>query len=282
MQHETNNNNKACYDLASAVNATKEFSGLDQEDVFTWEKEINMLKDLFALDKPTTKKLIFCKLKGKAQTWLAQLMSDKPWLEGDEIMKLLKKQFSNTEKNHKQLNQFLQIKQVKNKIEYFELIEIANELYEKNSISEYNLIKLTISRCPANIRPLLVKFTLNDGEWFNFIREAKENAWIAFTEENNQIHGKNILNEDVFAIKKFSGKFQKKWNNKNRSKYCKLHGQANHTTADCTLLTQLKNRKMKLVSDNEINEIIKKETDDENENDHDLNEFINKNNFIYF
>ncbi|KAM0676461.1 hypothetical protein GVAV_000428 [Gurleya vavrai] len=167
-------------------------------------------------------------------------------------------------------------------MKYFELIEIANELYEKNSISEYNLIKLTISRCPAKIRPLLVKFTLNDGEWFNFIREAKENAWIAFTEENNQIHKENILNEDVFAIKKLSGKFQKRWNNKNRSKYCKLHGQANYTTADCTLLIQLKNRKMKLVSDNEINEIIKKETGDENENNHDLNEFINKNNLIYF
>ncbi|KAM0675252.1 hypothetical protein GVAV_001077 [Gurleya vavrai] len=209
MQHETNNNNKVCYDLASAVNATKEFSGLDQEDVYTWEKRIIMFKELFAVDKPTTKKLILCKLKGKAQTWLAQLMSDKPWLEGDEIMKLLKKQFSNTEKNHKQLNQFLHIRQVKNKKEYFELIGIANELYEKNSISEYNLIKLTISRCTANIRPLLIKFSLINGKWFNFIREAKENAWIAFTEEITKFWRKQFKRE-CFCNKKIFRKIPKK------------------------------------------------------------------------
>jgi hypothetical protein len=64
------------------------------------------------------------------------------------------------------------------------MIDTANELFERNTVSEKNLIKFTIERSSEAMRAILVKFLNNDGEWFRFIKEAKELSWVAFTKDN--------------------------------------------------------------------------------------------------
>ncbi|KAM0688499.1 hypothetical protein COBT_000249 [Conglomerata obtusa] len=63
------------------------------------------------------------------------------------------------------------------------MLELAENLFQRNAIQEISLIKLAIAKSPVAIRSLLVKHIYNDVEWHCFTRSAKENAWIAFSSE---------------------------------------------------------------------------------------------------
>ncbi|KAM0675007.1 hypothetical protein GVAV_001346 [Gurleya vavrai] len=189
-------------DLASAVNAVKDFHGNEGEDVFSWERQLQTICTIFQLSEKFKMKLIFSKLKGKSQEWATNAMQQNPWYDVKDIIKNLKKQFSNTNSNHNKLNHFLSIKNVNSKEEFTDLLNIANEIYQRGSVNEESLIKLTIARCPSILRPLLVKYTVNDGEWYTFLRDAQENMWIAFTDEIKTTEKEFMANEQIFAIKK--------------------------------------------------------------------------------
>ncbi|KAM0682569.1 hypothetical protein COBT_004087, partial [Conglomerata obtusa] len=81
------------------------------------------------------------------------------------------------------LNKPLSIHVAAERLLYFEMLDLADDLYQRKAINEHSLIELTIARCPPSLRTLLVKHTMNDGEWYIFLRQAKENAWLVFTEE---------------------------------------------------------------------------------------------------
>ncbi|KAM0686156.1 hypothetical protein COBT_002625, partial [Conglomerata obtusa] len=102
---------------------------------------------------------------------------------------------------------------------------------------------------PVAIRPLLFKYTNNDGEWYNFLQNAKEYVWIAFTD---QIKNKEIeinMSNDVFAMKKsFVDKKRSQSYNKN-SKTCVLHGKQEHSTSECKLMDELKREGVKVFYD---------------------------------
>ncbi|KAM0685160.1 hypothetical protein COBT_003631, partial [Conglomerata obtusa] len=99
-QGNQNNINKEYYDLASAVNATKEFSGTSQDDKFMWELELLMYVDLYSLSENCIKRLIISKVRREAQAYLASTLKEQPWLTHKEIFAALKQQFSNTEITH--------------------------------------------------------------------------------------------------------------------------------------------------------------------------------------
>ncbi|KAM0686171.1 hypothetical protein COBT_002609, partial [Conglomerata obtusa] len=184
------------HDLASAVAATKNFGGDDKDDVLAWEKEVDMFIELFNLDENHRKKFIVCKLKGKAQTWVANILKEAPWSDSKTLLAKLKQQFSNTDINHQKLNSFLQQKEANSKIDFLKMLELADDLYQRNAIQEQSLIKLTIARSPIAIRSLLVKYAYTDGEWYNFLREAKENSWLAFSNEHTAAN-EEIINTET-------------------------------------------------------------------------------------
>ncbi|KAM0673032.1 hypothetical protein GVAV_003523 [Gurleya vavrai] len=84
------------------------------------------------------------------------------------------------------------------------MLDLATNLYQRQAIQEGSLIKLTIARSPIAIRLLLVKFTYDDGESYGFLREAKENAWIAFSEDINSLNNEIIRDENIYAIQKYN------------------------------------------------------------------------------
>ncbi|KAM0688352.1 hypothetical protein COBT_000397, partial [Conglomerata obtusa] len=202
MQTKPNINKLPNYDLASAVNAVVELYGTEEDDCFTWTRQVNATIKIFQLDDISQMKLIISRLRGKAAEWLTALLSKYAYLTAEEILERMKKQFSNTNVNHKKLNQFLFISCVKNKIEYENLLNLANDVFQRKAINEESLIKLTITRCPAMLRPILLYFTNNDGEWYNFVKEAKQNSWVAFAEDDAYIKEQTIANDHVFKIKK--------------------------------------------------------------------------------
>ncbi len=101
QQQETNaSNNQPTCDLASAVNAAKDFAEKDGDDITGWRKELAMLVNIFPLNEPAASRLIVSKLRGCAQTLTASLILEKPWLESEDILQELGKHFANTSKNH--------------------------------------------------------------------------------------------------------------------------------------------------------------------------------------
>ncbi|KAM0686363.1 hypothetical protein COBT_002415 [Conglomerata obtusa] len=77
------------------------------------------------------------------------------------------------------------------------MLDLASNLHQRQTIQEGSLIKLTIARSPVAIRSLLVKYTYNDGDWYGFLREAKENAWIASSEEISTFCAEKPMQENV-------------------------------------------------------------------------------------
>jgi hypothetical protein len=101
MKPEPNINKAPNYDLASAVNAVIEFHGTEEDDCFTWTRQVNATIKIFQLDDISQMKLIISRLRGKAAEWLTVLLSEYSWLTAEEILERMKKQFSNSNANHK-------------------------------------------------------------------------------------------------------------------------------------------------------------------------------------
>ncbi|KAM0675091.1 hypothetical protein GVAV_001431 [Gurleya vavrai] len=179
------------HDLASAANAASEFHGDENDDIFTWERAIKTTSAIFTLDEKTQLKLFSCKLKGKASQLLSNALTDAPWLTAEELLNRLKKQFSNTTANHKRLNQFLAIKTVSSRKSYEEMLDLATDNYQRRSISEESLIRLTKTKCLPMLKSMFIKYTYNYGYWYKSLKKASQPAWVAFADEqmafNDQI-----------------------------------------------------------------------------------------------
>lgn len=257
-------NTSPVHDLASAATALRNFSGSEQDDVYTWEKELMLYQRLFELNENNTIRLIVMKLRDKAQTWAANFLHETPVTTSQTLLAALKKQFSNTAVNHAKLSKFLKMDCVRDKKEYEELISTADEIYQRRNISELELMKLTIARCPEAIRPLLVKFTHNDGEWYDFVREAREFVWIVFDERKFEVELGTSTRMDVMAINN-QGKPRNPRNNMRYKgkKNCMVHGDCDHYTRECTLMENMKKRGVKVFRENRINNI--EEYDEEGE-----------------
>ncbi|KAM0686054.1 hypothetical protein COBT_002728, partial [Conglomerata obtusa] len=260
-------------DMASAVNAVKDFGGGENDDVFTWERQILTTFRVFQLNEISQMKLLLCKLKGKAGDWLANVLTESPYYGAEDILKLIKKQFSNTNANHRKLNKFLAFACANCKDDFAELLDLADDIFQRRAVNEDSLIKLTIARCPPIMRPVLIKFTYNDGEWYSFLKEAKQNAWIAFTEEVNFLKEKLNTSEELFEIRK-KNKFVKKSREENQN--CLIHGRCAHSTRECKTLDEMKKRGIKVWKDKKNVNVINETQEEES------SENLNKKPVLYF
>ncbi|KAM0675977.1 hypothetical protein GVAV_000756 [Gurleya vavrai] len=216
-EHSNNPSTPATnHDLASAANAVSEFHGDENDDIFTWERAIKTTSAIFTLDEKAQLKLISCRLRGKASQFLSNALTDAPWLTAEELLNRLKKQFSNTTANHKRLNQFLAIKTVSSRKAYEEMLDLATDTYQRRSISEESLIRLTITKCPPMLRSMFIKYTYNDGYWYEFLKEARQNAWVAFADEQMAFNDQMTSHDQIYEIRnqKYAGK---KYNGKNQN-----------------------------------------------------------------
>ncbi|KAM0686628.1 hypothetical protein COBT_002150 [Conglomerata obtusa] len=122
------------------------------------------------------------------------------------------------------------------------------------------------------MRPVLIKFSYNDGEWYSFVREAKQNSWIAFTQDIECLAEKIPDNNYVNEIKKKYKPFNKQ---KNSQKNCILHGWGSHNTKECRLMDEAKKRGVKVYANNKNVNLINKETDEDEYLDKNINKESN-------
>lgn len=248
--HEDLNKQHGFIDMASAANATKEFFGNENEDVSLWLQEVKMTARVVDLNEGQLTRLILFKLRGAAQTWAASTFSSAESISLSEVTNGLRKRFSNAKNKMEKLNNFMSVKVVKNKEELKKMTETASFLMLNRYIEVEPLIRLTILKCPSEIRSILYQATHEDYDWNKFLQAIDNTSWLAFPEEVKYENNVNIK-EEVFALKKRDGNFFKdtKLNssckerraktNKTRG-FCLVHGECQHATENCWTLKKLK------------------------------------------
>ncbi|KAM0686423.1 hypothetical protein COBT_002352 [Conglomerata obtusa] len=114
------------------------------------------------------------------------------------------------------------------------------------------------------MRPVLIKFTYNEGVWYSFLKEAKQNAWIAFTEEVYFLKEKLNTSEELFEIRK-KKKFVKKSLKENKN--CLIHVLRAHLTRECKTMDEMKKRGIKVWKDKQnVNVIYETQGEESSEN----------------
>lgn len=249
-------------DMASAANAIRDFNGEKNEDVYAWEKEFTTITTMFDLTETQLKRVLVCKLKKTAQTWFINFLASNSNAGSNTILRNLKLQFSGTNTTHEKMDSFLKLQVAKSKEEYESLFKIADELYQREAMSESNLIRFTIQRCPIVVRSLLAQYTANDGEWIAFMGAAREFSWMCFNSNDVDDKKESPCDKEIFRIYEKKNYQKNRKNAKYGKKNCLLHGRCSHSTEECTLMKDLKSRNIRVSTNSRVNEICE---DDENE-----------------
>ncbi|MGL5771315.1 MAG: pol polyprotein, partial [Bacteroidales bacterium] len=235
--------------MASTANATKEFFGNEEEDVGLWLKEIKMTARVVNLNEEQQTRLILFKLRGVAQTWAVSNFNSSQTITLNEVTNGLLKRFSNSKNKMERLNKFMAIKITRNKEELRKLTETATFLVSNGYMDVEPIIKLTILKCPSEIRSILYQATHEEYDWNKFLRALDNVSWLAFPDEANDIN-RFGREEEVLALStvRTNPNNQYKKNSKTRREYrkgeeqdshCVIHGNCRHTTKDCWTLKKL-------------------------------------------
>jgi hypothetical protein len=148
----------------------------------------------------------------------------------------LERRFSTQNSTERILRRFLNVKVVGNENEYNELLKDATILYERRSIGNEALYKLTINKTPDVLKPILLQLACNAVDWQNFVARAGEVSWIAFSSSclnktSSDECSEALKNLNVSSVK-FASKRKQKVGNKGTKK-CSIHGKCFHSTEEC-------------------------------------------------
>jgi hypothetical protein len=154
------------------------------------------------------------------------------------------------------------------------MLTIADNLFQRKALGETSLIKFVIARCPEVLRPMLIKYTREDGEWYLFLREARENNWIAFGDNDNN-NALQAPTENIFAInsRRFTRSKPSNTQPNQGNKWCDIHGKCYHATNDCKTLRTIKKLNLKVMKDGKVlalteDEYAQRDQEPENKNDY--------------
>ncbi|KAM0676651.1 hypothetical protein BDAP_002764 [Binucleata daphniae] len=181
-------------DMASALESIRTYSGLPDEDINTWIKEVKLVKQLLDLTSELTLRAAALRFRGTAQKWLSELMMKEKELNLNTFFNKYTDRFCNTQKIHETLEKFLANKIPTTQEEYKKLLNMATTLLEKGCLSQKPMIKLLIGRSPSELKVLILQAATNsDSDWYEFIKIIEESMWIAFPENCLQTMTQNTL-----------------------------------------------------------------------------------------
>ncbi|KAM0675505.1 hypothetical protein GVAV_000871 [Gurleya vavrai] len=168
------------YDIASAMEAMTTYDGKDEDQAIKWLRDIRMVSELTRLSSTNTLKLMMLKLTDSARSWCSLLFESRPSIVLKDFVALFKQRFANATKSQETLEKFMTALPPKNKDEYFQMLNTANNLNDTGLLKTYALIKIVITKSPENLRSLLFQVAGNDYDWQEVFKIAQESLWIAY------------------------------------------------------------------------------------------------------
>lgn len=222
--------NQTILDMASAVNATKEFSGKENENIEAWIKEVKMIGKVTQLDPISIFKLILIKLRGVAQSWASELYEKEPHIELNEFVKRLCQKFCEKKNDTMEVLERITKKgEVKSIDELKKLIKDTTIIIERGGMNVEMVIKIVINKMPGALKPMAYQIGYENYDWVDFVRRLEECAWMGFM---NSIPESREEDKNICEVKQV-GAFKQK-----RVK-CLIHGWCRHTTEECWSIKKL-------------------------------------------
>jgi hypothetical protein len=172
--------NKSNVDMASALTALPTFEGKKHDDIIRWLKQASMIAKMTILNDLERMRLIFLRLKGNAQIWASQLLTNSPNIGLEDFENKSVARFCSSGKIQNTLETFLACKQPQSLDDYIALLRNAPDIYEKNCIAALSLVKMVIKRSPDMIKSILYMHSLKAQDWHEFSKKAEDCAWLGF------------------------------------------------------------------------------------------------------
>ncbi|KAM0674455.1 hypothetical protein GVAV_002068 [Gurleya vavrai] len=147
----------------------------------------------------------------------------------------------------------------KNKDEYFQMLNTANNLNDTGLLKTSALIKIVITKSPENLRSLLFQVAGNNYDWQEVFKIAQESLWIVyptsvdFSIDRNELDGtkKNYFKRLPRYKKNGFKQFNKSLDNK-KLFFCALHGMGNHQSEECSAIRKMVQNGFELKKVNKI------------------------------
>jgi hypothetical protein len=146
--------------MATVLKTVQEFNGDDEDDATKWLQESRMMTSIARLDEEQTLIALMMKLRGAALTWLTQIKRNSNEINLDDFSRRLEQRFSTQNSTEKILRRFLNIDVVASENEYNAMLKDATTLYERKSIGNEALYKLTIGKTPDVLKPILLQLAV--------------------------------------------------------------------------------------------------------------------------
>lgn len=118
---------------------------------------------------------------------------------------------------------------------------IANRIHETNKKKTRPLIKLFIAKIPNTIKSFLLQVSCNNDLW-DFNKAAEESIWLCFIEDSKEVtfNAAYVSQSKPFRRKDEWKKERVQKPTSIRKKFCKINGEASHSTEECETLKKMR------------------------------------------
>ncbi|KAF9761398.1 hypothetical protein NGRA_2680, partial [Nosema granulosis] len=260
------------YDMATAMDGVREYSGDPNENADSWLRDITLISRLGGFSEETTLRAIVLKLRSNALSWASELLESRQWvITVDEFIACFKKRFININQTEISLVKFLTSPPPATREEFSKLLESGTILYERNMMNTTALTQVLLTKSPDALKPLLFTAAEQANDWQSFIQRAEQVAFIAYPDKMlNRIearaHNKaqNYIDDSKKVIRSnnsfqnrnqnnnFNRNIANKGNTRNRqvannynnnsSFICEIHGRGTQTSEECCTLKNMISR----------------------------------------
>ncbi|KCZ77801.1 hypothetical protein H311_01182 [Anncaliia algerae PRA109] len=171
-----NNNEIKGFDMASPTKAIPDFSGSQNEDVFTWIKTCLLIGKIAGLCEKMLLSSMLLHLRGEALIWATRTFENFHEINVEIFINNIKERFAHVENSHKVLEKFLKIVEVENEEQYKNILRQAEFLIERNCLTLNACLKMLISRVPLVLKPILLHAATSANTWDVFYKTAQDVA----------------------------------------------------------------------------------------------------------
>ncbi|KAI4293449.1 hypothetical protein PAPHI01_2723, partial [Pancytospora philotis] len=249
-------NKDACYDMAMTTKQKiiQQFEGKTNEDVAEWTKDVRFMLGIYNLDGASAIRVVCTALQGKAFSWARQTITRNPDITVDRLLKELENRFASRLTLTDKARRFQTNEIPTTKEDYFAMLEDAVYLYDREYMSHLAIVDRIIHRSPPEIRIALWQIAGQLTNAFEIAKAAEQVVPLAYgnegsmtvnrvdTRERSWSHQNEPRERQPESQTYRRSNLSKPYKQQPKDKFCKLHGECTHTTAECRTLKLLKEK----------------------------------------
>ncbi|KAI5182010.1 hypothetical protein NEOKW01_2150, partial [Nematocida sp. AWRm80] len=211
------------------------FSGTENEDISTWILDAKFILQLHEMEGIPALRQICSALRDEAFAYARESLSANPYLQPNDLLKLLETRFASGLKIKKVAQKFLQGSIPETIDDYFMMMRDASYLSQHNYLSVAAIVDQIIIRSPAELRTTLWQVASDLNNVYELSKAVEKILPLAYSQEGSMAHEQVNANKMAFNR-------NNNINNNSEKKWCALHGKTYHDTDSCITIQTLRKR----------------------------------------